>query len=109
MPELGIFVFIVPEGYVKNGEARLIVPNQIARSVVNEQRNKWVGENEFFPLTRKQNSRLKRFGAIAGKRHGLMQAYPPATTLATACMCLNIPAVGVYELLGFREKFERYA
>ena len=74
VPELGIFVFIVPEGYVKNGEARLIVPNQIARSVVEEQRCKWAGKNEFvFPnpktniaFTKIRNNSWKAAWANAG-------------------------------------------
>jgi integrase len=36
VPELNTSVFIVPEGYVKNGEARLIVLNRIALSVIEQ-------------------------------------------------------------------------
>jgi len=50
VPELGITVFVVPEGYIKNGEARLIVMNQIARSVIETQREKWYGVSDYvFP------------------------------------------------------------
>jgi integrase len=50
VPELELSLFIVPEGYVKNGEARLIIPNQIARSVIEEQRRQWFGQSDFvFP------------------------------------------------------------
>jgi integrase len=50
VPELKLSLFIVPEGYVKNGEARLIIPNQIARSVIEEQRRQWFGQSDFvFP------------------------------------------------------------
>jgi len=53
VPELGVSVFIVPEGHVKNGEARLIVMNRIARSVIDEQRRRWQGNNEYvFPNPR---------------------------------------------------------
>ncbi len=50
VPELDITVFIVPEGYVKNGEARLIVMNRIARSIIEVQRKEWEGKSKFvFP------------------------------------------------------------
>ena len=38
VPQLGTSVFIIPPSTVKNGDERLVVLNQIARSVVNEQR-----------------------------------------------------------------------
>jgi len=40
VPELEIFVFIVPGSFVKNGDDRLIVLNDIARSVVESRRGK---------------------------------------------------------------------
>ena len=40
MPELDTFVFIVPGSFVKNGDERLIVLNDIARSVVESRRGK---------------------------------------------------------------------
>ncbi len=47
----------MPEGYVKNGEALLIVPNQIARSVVEEQHSKWAGKSDFvFPNPKTQRA-----------------------------------------------------
>ena len=53
VPLLGTSVFIVPEGYVKNGEARLIVLNRIARTVIAEQRRRWVGKSAYvFPNPR---------------------------------------------------------
>lgn len=47
VPELNLEVFIIPAGYVKNGEARLIVPNRIARSVIEEQRKTRVDDNAY--------------------------------------------------------------
>jgi integrase len=38
IPELGTFAFIVPEEFVKNGDERLIVLNQVALSIIEEQR-----------------------------------------------------------------------
>ncbi len=53
MPELETTVFIVPAGYVKNGEARLIVLNRIAQSVIEEQRNLWEEKSDYvFPSPR---------------------------------------------------------
>jgi len=76
VPELNVTVFVVPEGYVKNGEARLIVMNRIARSVIESQRNEWSGKSEFvFPntnaevdsaYTRLQTSSWKRAWEEAG-------------------------------------------
>ncbi len=40
IPELNTSVFIVPAELVKNGEDRLIVLNQVARSVLDEVRGK---------------------------------------------------------------------
>jgi len=40
VPELDTFVFIVPGSFVKNGDERLIVLNDIARSVVESRRGK---------------------------------------------------------------------
>ncbi|MEM7706205.1 MAG: site-specific integrase [Pseudomonadota bacterium] len=40
VPQLDTFVFIVPGSFVKNGDERLIVLNNIARSVVNSRRGK---------------------------------------------------------------------
>jgi hypothetical protein len=39
VPELDTSVFIVPRGFVKNDEDRLIVLNRVARSVVDECRD----------------------------------------------------------------------
>ncbi len=74
VPELGMSVFVVPEGYVKNGEARLIVMNRIARSVIEEQRKEWEGKSEFVfpnpktdePFTRLQTSSWKQAWLKAG-------------------------------------------
>lgn len=53
VPDLGVTVFIVPAGYIKNGEPRLIVMNKIARAIISEQRKRWYGKNEFvFPSSR---------------------------------------------------------
>ena len=50
VPELNTTVFIVPKGYVKNGEARLVVLNRIARSIIETQRQRWYGKSEYvFP------------------------------------------------------------
>ena len=38
IPELGIFVFIIPGRQVKNGQDRLVMLNRIARSVVANRR-----------------------------------------------------------------------
>ena len=38
VPQLGTTVFIIPPGWVKNGEERLVVLNKIARSVVDARR-----------------------------------------------------------------------
>jgi len=40
VPSLETIVFIIPEEYVKNGDERLVVLNQIALSIVNDQREK---------------------------------------------------------------------
>jgi integrase len=40
VPELKTFVFIVPRSFVKNGDERLVVLNEVARSVVNARRGK---------------------------------------------------------------------
>lgn len=70
VPELNVTVFVVPEGYVKNGEARLIVMNRIARSIIDSQRKEWGDKSEFvfpnpnaekgLPFTRLQTSSWKR-------------------------------------------------
>lgn len=74
VPELGISVFIVPEGYVKNGEARLIVLNKIAQSVIEAQRKDYSGKSDFVfpnpstgkPFTRLQTTSWKEAWIKAG-------------------------------------------
>lgn len=78
VPELGITVFIVPEGYIKNGEARLIVMNRIARSVLEEQRHRWLDKSEFVfpnpktnePFTKIRNTSWKTAWERAGLPSG---------------------------------------
>lgn len=57
--ELDTSVFIIPRQYVKNGDDRLVVLNQIALSVVNQQRGKHVTHVFTYndkPVTRMLNS-----------------------------------------------------
>ena len=59
VPTLDTVVFIIPEQYVKNGDERLVVLNQIALSVVNAQRGKHpthVFTYKGKPITRMLNS-----------------------------------------------------
>ena len=50
VPELNTTVFVIPRGYVKNGEARLVVLNRIARSIIQQQRELWCGKSDYvFP------------------------------------------------------------
>jgi len=59
VPELGTTVFIIPGKYVKNGDNRLVILNQIAISVINTNRN--IHPTHVFtydgkPLSRMMNS-----------------------------------------------------
>lgn len=70
VPELATSVFIVPDHYIKNSEARLVVLNHIAKSVIEEVR----GENPDYvftfngkPILRVNNTAWKK----ARKRAGL--------------------------------------
>ena len=64
VPELGLTIFIVPVGYIKNGEARLIVLNRVARSIIEERRAIWSEKSEYVfpnpetgkPFTKMHNS-----------------------------------------------------
>jgi integrase len=59
VPELNTRVFIIPGEYVKNGDERLVVLNQIALSVVNAQRGKHPSHVFTYkgnPVTRMLNS-----------------------------------------------------
>ena len=38
MPELGVSVFVLPEGEAKNNEERVVILNAAARRVTNERR-----------------------------------------------------------------------
>jgi len=55
VPELNTSVFIIPEGWVKNGEERLVVLNRIALSVINELR----GEHPEYVFTYKGHHMTK--------------------------------------------------
>ena len=55
MPELNTSVFIIPEGWVKNGEERLVVLNRIALSVINKLR----GEHPEYVFTYKGHHMTK--------------------------------------------------
>lgn len=62
VPKLDITVFVLPEGYIKNGEARLVIMNSIARRVIEEQREKWYDTSEYVfpnPKTEKPYSRMQ--------------------------------------------------
>ena len=56
VPTLDTFVFIIPEHFVKNGDERLVVLNQIASSVVNAQRGKH--PTHVFPYNSKPIKRM---------------------------------------------------
>lgn len=75
VPELEITVFVVPEGHIKNGEARLIVMNRIARSIVKEQRKLWHGKSDFVfpnPRTKKPFTKIRNTSwKTAWERTGL--------------------------------------
>lgn len=68
-------VFVVPEGHIKNGEARLIVMNRTARSIVKEQRKLWHGKSEFVfpnPRTKKPFTKIRNTSwKTAWERAGL--------------------------------------
>ena len=72
VPELGTSVFIIPGENVKNREARLVVLNRIARSVIEGQR----GQHETFvftyrgrAVTKMYNSAWKRARKTVGLNH----------------------------------------
>ena len=59
VPELKTFVFIVPGSFVKNGDERLVVLNEVACSVVNARRGKhrtYVFDYKGTPIKRMLNS-----------------------------------------------------
>ena len=68
VPELGTFVFIVPEKHTKNGTEQLIVLNGVARSIVESKRSS--GGHVFgyngLPITRMHNKGWTRAWARAG-------------------------------------------
>jgi integrase len=69
VPSLDTFVFVVPGKYVKNGDDRLVVLNDIAKSVVNRQRGRHpthVFCYEGRPITRMLNSSWCRVRKLVG-------------------------------------------
>lgn len=63
VPELNTSVFIIPADFVKNGEERLVVLNQVARSVIEEMR----GVHSTYVFTYRGN-RIERMNNSAWKR-----------------------------------------
>lgn len=69
VPELQTFVFVVPGGFVKNGDERSVVLNDIARLVVDARRGKHatlVFAHRGRPLVRMLNSGWRRARVRAG-------------------------------------------
>ena len=69
VPELNTSVFIVPGSFVKNGDERLVVLNDIARSVVSSRRGKHpthVFAYQGKPVTRMLNSSWCRVRRVVG-------------------------------------------
>ncbi|MGB5628251.1 MAG: site-specific integrase [Woeseiaceae bacterium] len=69
VPELKTFVFIVPGSFVKNGDERLVVLNEVARSVVNARRGKHrthVFDYKGAPIKRMLNSSWCRVRKYVG-------------------------------------------
>ncbi len=63
IPELETITFIIPEKYVKNGDERLIVLNQAATAIVEEQRGKHHTHVFIYngaPIKRMNNSAWRR-------------------------------------------------
>ena len=69
IPQLNTTAFIIPEEFVKNGDERLVVLNQIAQSVVEEQRgshDSYVFHYQGHPILRIYNSAWLRARKAAG-------------------------------------------
>jgi integrase len=69
IPQLNTTAFIIPEEFVKNGDERLVVLNQIAQSVVEEQRGKHSTHVFYYqghPILRIYNSAWLRARKAAG-------------------------------------------
>ena len=69
VPELGVSVFVLPKEFAKNGEARVIVLNETARSIVAEQRGlnpEYVFSYNGQPLTRVSNHAWRKARTRAG-------------------------------------------
>ena len=72
VPELNTSVFIIPGMRVKNREARLVVLNSIAKSIINERRGahpEFVFTYKGRPVTKMYNSAWKRVRDVVGLKH----------------------------------------
>jgi len=72
VPELETTLFIIPEWLAKNGEERIVVLNEVARTVVERQRGqhpKYVFTYKGHPLTRMTTTSWKKARARAGLPH----------------------------------------
>ena len=103
VPTLDTFVFIIPEQYVKNGEERLVVLNQIALSVVNELRGKHpthVFTYQGKPITRMLNSAWLRAREEAGL--GQVRVHDLKHTFGRRLRAAGISFEDRQDLLGHR-------
>lgn len=69
VPEIGVSVFVLPKEFAKNGEERVIVLNEVARSVIAEQRGlnpEYVFSYKGQPLARVSSSAWRKARIRAG-------------------------------------------
>lgn len=103
IPELDTSVFIIPGDKVKNREDRLVVLNQVAKSIIEEARGKsseFVFTYKGLPITKIHNSAWKRVRAKVGLRN--VRVHDLKHTFGRRLRAAGVPMETRKVLLGHR-------
>jgi len=101
IPELNTSVFIIPDKYVKNGDDRLVVLNNIAKSIIDKQSDK----NPEYVFTC-EGERLGSMNNTTWQRKRILAALKMARD-SNECEYIDISVVGRYLSLEWKIRSKR--